>query len=196
VALQVANAGGINAVISGLFFDTSNIGSNSAVFIKTDTTTQGSWKRVYGGDGYTVIDDTASLPNYVALTPVGQLDYIWTASTADVRGLQKAVSSDRVAASWYTSGTFEIDLNFTDGLQHQLAVYCVDWDRGGTRQQTIRILDGATNAPLDSENLTNFQNGKYLVWNVKGHVALQVSNTGGINAVISGLFFDTNTQFH
>jgi len=189
VILQVAKVGWLNAVISGFFLDTGIIGSNSAVFLKADTTTQGNWKGMYGGNGYTVIDDLASLPNYVTVNPVGQLDYIWDVSTTDIRGLQKAVSSDRIAATWYTPGTFAIDVNFTDGLQHQLAVYCVDWNLGGARQQTVTILDGATNMPLDSESVTNFQNGKYLVWSVKGHVILQVANAGGPSAVISGLFF-------
>ena len=33
------------------------------------------------------------------------------------------------------------------------------------------------------------QNGWYLVWNLKGHVTLKVTLTGGVNAVVSGLFF-------
>jgi hypothetical protein len=66
----------------------------------------------------------------------------------------------------------------------------VDWDSGGGRIQTLNILDGATNAVLNSQNVTGFQNGKYLVWNLTGHVILQVTNTGLINATISGLFFD------
>jgi len=190
VILQVTNAGGANAVISGLFFDSPNAASNSAAFVKTDTTTQGSWKGVYGVNGYNVIDDTVSYPSYVTVTPAGQSNFIWANSTSDVRGLQKALSStDRIAATWYDAGTFTVDLNFTDGAQHQLAVYCLDWDTGGARKQTVSILDGATHAQLDSQSVTSFQNGKYLVWNVKGHVILQVTNAGGANAVISGLFF-------
>ena len=72
----------------------------------------------------------------------------------------------------------------------------MDWDANGGRQQTLRILDGATNTPLDSESLTSFQNGKYLVWNLKGHVILQLSNAGGPNAVISGLLFATTNIVH
>ena len=190
VILQVTNAGGANAVISGLFFDSPNAASNSAAFVKTDTTTQGSWKGVYGVNGYNVIDDTVSYPGYVTVTPAGQSNFIWANSTSDVRGLQKALSStDRIAATWYDAGTFTVDLNFTDGAQHQLAVYCLDWDTGGARKQAVSILDGATHAQLDSQSVTSFQNGKYLVWNVKGHVILQVTNAGGANAVISGLFF-------
>jgi len=166
----------------------------TAVFVKTDTTTQGNWKGVYGANGYNVINDTVSYPGYANVTATNQFNYTWANSTADVRGLQKAVSSsDRIAAAWYTSGTFTVDLNFTDGAQHQLAVYCLDWDTGGARQQTVSILDGVTNAPLDTQSVASFQNGKYLVWSVKGHVILQVTNRGRLNAAVSGLFFDTGS---
>jgi hypothetical protein len=166
-------------------------GGNTAVFVKTDTATQGTWKGVYGANGYNVIDNTVSYPAYVTATPASQFNYIWASSTSDVRGLQKVFSStDRIAATWYTSSSFTIDLNFTDGNQHQLAVYCLDWDTGGARAQTVSFLDGATNAVLNSQSLSSFQNGKYLVWNLSGHVVLRVTKTGGVNAVISGLFFD------
>jgi hypothetical protein len=163
----------------------------AAVFVKTDTAAQGSWKGVYGANGYNVIDDTISYPGYVTVTPASQSNYVWAGSTSDMRGLQKAVSAtDRIAATWYSSGSFTVDLNFNDGNQHQLAVYCVDWDSGGGRAQTVSILDGMTNAVLDTQSLSSFQNGKYLVWKLTGHVILRVTNTGGINAVISGLLFD------
>ena len=166
-------------------------GGNTAVFVKTDTATQGSWKGVYGANGYNVIGDTVSYPGYVNVTPASQFNYIWAGSTSDVRGLQKALSAtDRIAATWYADTSFTIDLNFTDGAQHQLAVYCVDWDTAGGRTQTVSILDGTTSAVLNSQNLSSFQNGKYLVWNLTGHVILKVTNTGPINAVISGLLFD------
>ena len=179
-----------SAVASAAYTITTG-GANTAVFVKTDTATQGTWKGVYGANGYNVIDNTISYPAYVTVTPAGQLNYIWASSTSDVRGLQKVLSStDRVAATWYTSSSFTIDLNFTDGHPHQLAVYCLDWDTGGARAQTVSILNGATNTVLDSQNLSSFQNGKYLVWKLSGHVVLQVTKTGGANAVISGLFFD------
>ncbi len=166
--------------------------ANSAVFLKTDTTTQGTWKGVYGADGYNVIDDTTAYPSYATVTPASQFNYVWSASTSDVRGLQKAASAtDRIAATWYSSGTYTIDVNFSDTAQHQVAVYCVDWDYLG-RTQTISVLDGATQAVLDSHNIANFANGQYLVWTLSGHVILRITNSGPQNAVISGLFFDTS----
>ncbi|MCU1337781.1 MAG: hypothetical protein JWO19_3362 [Bryobacterales bacterium] len=183
-------AGMTDSTVTSASYVISAGGSNTAVFVKTDTVTQGTWKGVYGVHGYNVIEDTLSYPSYVTVTPVGKSSYIWTNSTSDVRGLQKPASpADRIAATWFTSGSFTIDLNFNDGAPHQLAVSCLDWDAGG-RIQTVSILDGVTNAVLDSQNVDSFQNGKYLVWNLTGHVLLRVTNTGPINATISGLFFD------
>jgi hypothetical protein len=179
-----------SSVTSGAYTITGGAG-NTALFVATDTVTQGSWKGVYGTNGYNVIDDTTSYPAYVTVTPTGQSNHVWAASTSDVRGLQKALSAtDRIGATWYTFGTFTMDVNITDGLQHQLALYSVDWDSGGARLQTVNILDGATNAVLNSQSLSSFQNGKYLVWKLTGHVVIQVTNTGSINATVSGLFFN------
>src|SRR5712691_5719801 len=175
-----------------MFFDSPGAtgGTNSAVFVKTDATTQGTWKGVYGGEGYNVIDDTVAYPAYVTATPSNPLNYVWSASTTDARGLQKAAATDRIAATWYSSGSYNIDLSFSDTAQHQVAVYCLDWDYLG-RTQTVSVLDGATQAVLDSRNLANFANGQYLVWKLSGHVILRITNTGPQNAVISGLFFDS-----
>ena len=79
---------------------------------------------------------------------------------------------------------------FNDGLQHQLAIYCLDWD-STIRTQTVAIQD-ANGVLLNSQNVSNFHNGEYLVWQVSGHVQVIVTNTNSSdNAVISGLFFDT-----
>ena len=51
---------------------------------------------------------------------------------------------------------------------------------------------GATShAALDTQQLSNFNGGVYKVWNITGHVIVQVTHTGsGLSAVVSGLFFD------
>ena len=77
---------------------------------------------------------------------------------------------------------------------HQIAVYSAIWD-GQARAQIISILDG-DNPPtvLDTQKLSGFDTGVYLVWNVSGHIVLQVANDTATNpaspnAVISGIFF-------
>src|SRR4029077_2085532 len=85
---------------------------------------------------------------------------------------------------------FGIDVNLTDGLTHQVAVYAVDWD-SSSRAERIDVVDAISGMVLDSRTLTAFNAGQYLVWNLRGHVTLRVTRTGGDNAVISALMFDS-----
>jgi thermitase len=163
--------------------------TTSATFVKTDTSTRGSWKGVYGTDGYQVIGDTTSLPAYAALGTSGQSAYTWASSTSDPSALQKASSTtDRIAACHYGT-TYSYDLNLTDGLSHQTAFYFLDWDGANGRSERIDIYDAVTNALLDSQSVASFSGGKYFVWNFKGHVKIKVTSTGAANGVVSGIFF-------
>jgi hypothetical protein len=180
-----------NAVLSGLFFGGagSSGATGTAAFVKTDTTTAGTWKGVYGGDGFNVVDNTVSYPSYVTVTPSGNSDYIWASSTADLRGLQKASATDRIAACWNSGSSFSVDLNFKDTNIHQVALYLLDWDNYFSRTERVDILDG-NNTLLDSRAVSSFINGQYLVWNLSGHVIVRFTNTNpSSNAVLSGLFF-------
>ncbi|HYW41363.1 MAG TPA: hypothetical protein VE959_00820 [Bryobacteraceae bacterium] len=199
VVVRITNTGS-NAVLSGIFFGTGTAvapppppppsSSGAATYVKTDTTTAGTWKGVYGADGANVINDTASYPSYVTVTPSGNASYSWVSSTSDTRALQKASSTtDRIAACWYTGGFFTVDLNFNDTNTHALALYLLDWDGG--RSERVDILDTSNNV-LDTRTVTAFTAGEYLVWNVSGHVVVRITNTGS-NAVVSGIFFGGGT---
>ena len=167
--------------------------ASSAIFIKTDTTTQGNWNGTYGAEGYNVINDTVNYPAYAQVASSSNLLAVWSSSTPAMRALQKVASTtDRLAACWYQSSYFTIDVNITDGKTHQVALYNLDWDGSNGRSQQIDILDAATNAVLDSRSVSSFSSGKYLVWNLSGHVIIKVTRTGIHNSVVSGIFFDPN----
>ena len=191
VTLRITWSGGANAVVSGIYFGPPASGGTgtSATFLKTDTTTSGNWGAAYGSEGYMVAGDLVSNPSYVAPVMSGANYWVWNSSPSDVRAPQRPSNpSNRVAATWYASGQYLIDLNVTDGAQHQVALYCVDWDSTG-RRQTVDVLD-ANNNVLNTQTLSSsFTGGVYLVWNVTGHVKLRLTWTGGANAVASGLFF-------
>src|SRR5207237_1764865 len=132
--------------------------------------------------------DLTSLPSYVTMTASGNSFYAWAPSTADARGLRKASApTDRIAACWYSFASMSLDLNFTDSKTHQIALYLLDWDNFG-RADRVDILDGSGNV-LDTRTASNFVGGQYLVWNLGGHVIVRITNAGGGNAVISGVFF-------
>jgi hypothetical protein len=163
--------------------------SGTAAFVGLDTTTQGNWKGVYGSNGYNVINNAVSYPAYVTVTPSGTNAFTWASATTDVRGLLQAGSNtNRIAATWYTSSSMLIDLVFNDGQQHRVAVYCLDWDTT-QRNETVAIQDG-NGVLLNTQNVSNFHNGQYLVWQLSGHVQIHLTNTNsGSNGVVSGLFF-------
>jgi subtilase family serine protease len=164
------------------------IAGSTATFVAADTVTQGNWHGVYGADGFSIVNDSQMLPAYASLAVQNAFNYTWALSTTDPRALQNGNNTDRLAATWYNSGTFTFDVNLTDGNPHQFALYAVDWDFNG-RTQTVQIVDADTNAVLDTRSLSGFSNGVYLVWNLTGHVKVNVTWNSGINAVVSGVFF-------
>ena len=102
------------------------IDSPEAVLVSSDTTTQGSWIGTYGSDGYNVVANSSNYPWYAGISVAGASGWTWAGSTSDVRALQKASGSGRIAATWFGS-KFSIDLNLIAGA-HDVALYALDWD--------------------------------------------------------------------
>jgi hypothetical protein len=161
----------------------------TASLIERDTTTQGNWIGAYGAQGYDVIGNAASFPNYADVTPSGQSSYTWAASTSDPRALQDAVGTGRIAAAWYAGYRFTVDVNLIDGQAHDLELYFVDWD-GDSRSEQVQISSATTGVLLDTETISSFNSGIYLDWNVSGNLVITITRITGPNAVLSGLFFD------
>jgi hypothetical protein len=166
------------------------VSGDSAQFVTTDATTHGYWQGAYGGDGYNVVAAGApSYPSYAAVTTAGNSAYTWAGSTVDPRALQKpAAPADRVAAAWYSTTSFTVDVNLTDGAAHQVALYLLDWDGNG-RGEKVDVLDAASGDVLDTRTASGFGGGQYLVWTLGGHVQLRLTRQAGNNAVLNGLFF-------
>ena len=165
---------------------TSNSG-NTASFVGTDPNTQGTWIGTYGSAGYDVIKDAASYPSYVTVTPSGQSSWTWASPTSNARGLQEPGTSSRIAACWYSSSSFEVTVDLTDGQIHPVSLYALDFD-STSRAEQIQVLNASNGAVLNTQTITSFHNGEYLTWNVSGDVEFKITCTGGVNAVLSGVF--------
>ena len=165
--------------------------TTSASLVKTDTVSQGNWLGVYGSQGYDVIGKPASIPSYATVTPAGQTSFTWAATTTDPRALQTPDGTSRIAATWYSATSFTIAVNFNDGKAHNIALYALDWDKQG-RSEQIQITSAASGAILDTETISSFSSGEYLQWKVSGSVVIRATRLSGPNAVINGLFFDSN----
>jgi hypothetical protein len=167
----------------------STAGITSAAFVKTDTTTQGSWKGVYGTNGEVITNDSSNVPSFAQVAFANANPYTWAASTSDSRALQKAAASDCLASTWFNDNVFTVDVNLTDGNSHPVSIYCLDWDNR-SRAEWIDILDASSGKVLDSRSIASFTNGQYLMWNLSGHLTIRVTKIGGDNAVVSGVFFN------
>ncbi len=185
-----ANSASVSSTSANHTFATlSSTLASSATYLPLDTTTRGAWTAVYGSDGYIIANDANSAPNYASVSFTGQSAWTWITPTSDPRALQISnASSTRIASTYYAPNSFSINVNLTDGNAHRIALYLLDWD-GGSRAETISILDAGSHAVLSAQSFSNFQNGEYASWDIKGSVSIQVTLTGGENAVVSGIFF-------
>ena len=53
------------------------------------------------------------------------------------------------------------------------------------------MLDAVTGAILDTQDLSAYNNGTHLVWNIRGHVSFRVKvMSHWTNPVLSKIFFD------
>jgi hypothetical protein len=189
VRIRVTRTAGPNAVVSAVFLDPVSSGSTTtATFRGTDTTTQGTWRGVYGTTGYTLAKDGTSLPAGVTVSRSGSQTWAWASTTSDPRALQKAATSGRIAAAWYGS-SFTIDVGVPPGQAYDVSLYAIDWDTAA-RAQRIDVLDAASGAVLDTRTVTGFRGGQYWVWTVRGAVRFRVTRTAGANAVVSAAFLD------
>jgi uncharacterized membrane protein len=188
VTLRITLTAGPNALVSGLFFgpEATAVAVN---FIVTDGTTKGLWKGVYGADGEAINSDSTNYPAYAQVAFSAASSYVWNPSSSDSRDLQKASAPGEIASTWYTSSNMSIDVNLADGNTHRIALYFRDSDNIA-RTERVDVLDAVSGAVLDTQTISAFSNGEYLVWNVKGHFTFRITLTAGPNALVSGLFFN------
>ncbi len=166
----------------------------TAVFVKSDTSTEGNWINVYGSDGYSLVASSVKDPAYATITPAGEQEYTWsTPSPATQQALEVPPSgTSRVAAVWYSATSFTVDVNVATGQEYNLELYLLDYDASG-RAETVTLSDANTSAVLNTQSASNFASGEYLTWTISGNVLITITRTAGANAVLNGLFFDPTT---
>lgn len=150
----------------------------------------GNWQGLYGADGYDFAASISKIPSYATVTPANFQLYTWTNLSADPRALSLPLGG-RIAACWYNSAPWTLDVNFVDGKTHMLTLYASDFDSyGGTpRAETFTLTDATSGKVLDTRSIAGFTNGTYLQWMCGGHVRVTVTSTAGANGIVSAVFF-------
>ena len=163
-------------------------GTSSATFLRTDATTQGSWKGTYGSQAYILAQDGTVLPDFAQVATSQVTSKVWSASGTQPRFLERANGQGRFSAVWESQTAFLIDVVITDGRSHDAAFYLMDW--GTARKQTIEALDPVTGQVLDQRTAASFRDGQYWIWRVAGHVRFRITRVTGDTAAVSAVFID------
>ena len=172
----------------GRFTPSSSSTAPVARFVGVDTKAMGAWKGVYGADGSIIAADSANYPGYVQVEFAGQALSTWAPSTRSVRALEASEGMHRIASAWSSASDFTIDISLMDAKAHRVSLYCLDWDEAG-RTETIDVLNASNENVLESHTISDFADGRYLTFDLSGHVKIRITRTAGTNAVLSGLFF-------
>jgi hypothetical protein len=200
VRINISATGPGSAVLSGVFFGINASapppsGGGSTTFanpIGFDTTTKGSWQGTYGSDGYYVVNGMTKAPFYGSATPTGHATFTWAYATNDPRALQNTdvILGPIRSASTYYGTNYNINVTLNDSNSHQISLYFLDWDRG-SQPQTVRVYNTATGELLNTQTISDFGEGKYFSWNVKGNVRFNITSNSYTFALVSGIFFGT-----
>jgi DNA-binding beta-propeller fold protein YncE len=166
--------------------------ASPVTFAGVDTATQGNWTGVYGSAGYLIANAAPSYLNYATVNFAGDFSYTWAGATSDPRAPQTATgASSRIASAYtqYYNTPFSFNININDDKPHQVALYLLDWD-SSSRNETITISDASTGQVYDSETFSNFHNGEWAIWNVKGNLTFTITPNAAPAAAVSGIFFN------
>jgi GH43 family beta-xylosidase len=166
--------------------------SNIVRFVGIDTETKGSWIGKYGYDGYSIVNLGDQIPSYATLWYAGGGTWIWADNVSEVRALQKPGSDGRIAPCRYAGDSMDINLNITGNTERDISIYGLDWD-SNSRVMKVEAMDAQSGLVFDTRIVSNFNSGVWVKYKVKGNIKFRISRMEGANAVIAGVFFDTES---
>ena len=164
----------------------------AALFGFIDINRQGNWRGVFGQDGWLEAGDSTNLPAGLNLNFAAQLAN-WSEGATAPSALLRQAGPFRVAAAWYGYTNLVLDLKFTDTAFHSVALYFLDWgSQGGA--ETVTVLDPASGAVLDQPrtfpgSVIFPPSGSWGVWDVRGHVLMNLARADNKKVILSGVFF-------
>jgi len=169
--------------------------SGEVVFCGIDEQTKGLWQKKYGSDGYSIPGAGESIPDGTKITFISGDTQYWENETQDIQAVQNPFGKDNIAAARSHPLHEIIEFNFEDEKEHEVALYLLDWDRKG-RWSVVDIIDVNSRKVLHSYNLTDYAQGVYLTYKMKGKLQCRLTNiwtrryTKSPDVGFSAIFFD------
>lgn len=162
-------------------------------FVGEDSTTAGSWRSRYGGDGYWLFGDRKDLPDFVEVLPRNGTLYVFSDPAGGPAALERIDGSSRLAASLHDSPELIFDVTVRDPKACTIGFYFLDWDVSD--RTTRAFVEDSAGTLLDMRDVQEFSGGKYLLWSVQGAARFRFRGLSG-NVVISGVFADEGLSFY
>ncbi|WP_181592486.1 glycosyl hydrolase family 28-related protein [Paenibacillus sp. YN15] len=177
-----------------------------AVYISSDTETQGNWVGVYGAEGYVLpfysttrttsgrddplAEDVADLPDYVSsYSRSGAVSYWVESQQPDVRALQTPDRIGRKKITVYAGTNFTYSFQLSDSEPHLFTVYTTDFGSSETVAERFEILDSG-NRVLEAVDVDTINGGKYVTFQVRGSFKFKATKLSGLRTYALGYFFD------
>ena len=151
----------------------------------------GDWVGAKGSSGWMLAAwndqaDRGSLPNATLQVTQGAR-WLWGVF-GDVRALEREDEGERRAAAWYDTNELRLRLDFNAPFTGDLHLYAIDWDNQGRRER-ITVDDGSIQT---IDIASSFVDGRWIAVPISvgsgESVSVTVTKTGGLTAVLSGLF--------
>jgi hypothetical protein len=183
------DAGGLNAVLSGIFLD-----DDPQVSPQWSEDPQGDWvDEGYGRDGFVLAawdssgvgpggsDVVSGLPAGASVRLGQGSRWTWDAATTDVRALRSPDGAGRRAATWYHPTELQASMSFPSPYTGVMRLYMVDWDITAVRRQTVTVDDGS--GPQTVVIDESFNQGAWVEFplTTSTSVSITVTNDGGGN---------------
>lgn len=170
---------------------------------REDLVTKGNWRNKYGNQGYVLcsydsLSDRTRLPDFIRDLKFSRNGNAhWITSTTDIRALESDTDEPgRNLGAIHTRDpqvclqTMTIDLLSEKDRTYQLALYFVDWDKK-ERRSAIEVFNLETKKLIMPVYMVrDYQDGKYIVFNVDQPIRIRINQVRGDNAALSALFFD------
>lgn len=149
------------------------------------------WFEHFGSDGYSIAAGSRWFSPGVSVGQDNSTDiphFTWMLPANEHRALLQSFGrTNRVAATF--SVYLTKPLNVSSDVSRNFTIYALDWDRG-SRQLQIEFYDVFSDRLLDSRIVSEFEDGAYLTYALKGSIRLVLTTVGfGRAHVASGFFF-------
>jgi hypothetical protein len=168
-----------------------------------DASTQGNWKGVYGSKGYVLLNYDSlqhrmTLPAFVENIRFNKEANIhWATAVDDARALRSDTGDAlRNIGAIHTNDpnaclqTMTVDIASKPAQEYNVSLYFVDWDEQNRRSAIEVFALDSKRLLMPVQMVRNYQQGKYVTFTLHEPVRIRINMVRGINATLSGLFFD------